>query len=359
MANKSKTDDGNSTKNSSVLGRLVKGFYDAISTDLKQAVSCQQQSASLTSKPNAFNSDRSQECTYTQGFATAANGSAFTGTIEYLTKSGEKYCVKYENGNLAESVKKSVDGTVRRIKKYSSDGSQKVVETFIPDAQGKMTLSKKYVRNNESIRQYLPDDVVDKWFQKVGGNFIRVDNDIAKKRGQFRQNIKDFYLYNGRELNEFLRSGEFSAPEFSGGKMPKEMPQDLTDGLKDYWEEKLTKVKDRNREIVERLGEMDNIVREKETESAMTVYRRAPYSWMSTAKDGILTDSAYCSCSTSPDAYWGYLWGDKTRNNELFEIILPKGTPFMDLRYTDEKEMLLPRNGKFRIISDKVLEYIL
>lgn len=162
-------------------------------------------------------------------------------------------------------------------------------------------------------------------------------------------NPRGFYLECGREVNKFLRSGTF-----------KDLPVDSDDippQIRKYLQKQVEEKKAFNRTIVESIDILDKNFTSKTTEP-MTVYRDAPRQWMDTAKDGILTDAGYLSTSTERGASMEGIICDGA-DNFTYEIRLPKDTSFWDLRDTAEKEMLLPRGCKFKIIGNGVLELIL
>ena len=163
-----------------------------------------------------------------------------------------------------------------------------------------------------------------------------------------KRNPRGFYLECGREVNKFLRTGTFDLPVVS---------DDLSPALRKYLESQIAEKKALNRTIIESLDVLDAQITSKTTEP-MTVYRDAPRQWLNTAKDGILTDAGYLSTSTERGASMEGLICNGA-DNFTYEIRLPKGTPFLDLTDTAEKEMLLQRGCKFKIIGNGVLELIL
>ena len=178
-----------------------------------------------------------------------------------------------------------------------------------------------------------------------------ISNDLSSNNiayGFLLRNPKGFYLESGRDVNKFLRSGSFdNIPEITDG---------MSQGIRQYMEAKIADAKDFNRAIVESINIFDSKFTSKTTEP-MTVYRDAPRQWMNTAKNGILTDAAYLSTSTERGASMEGIICNGA-DNFTYEIRLPTGTPFWDLTDTAEKEMLLQRGGKYKIIGNGVLELI-
>ncbi len=164
------------------------------------------------------------------------------------------------------------------------------------------------------------------------------------------RSVKGFYQEYGREINVFLRTGKLSEP-------PK-ITEDIPSELREFLQERALAVKDTNRAIVDSLEFLDKKFTSK-TAERMTVYRDAPKSWLNTAKNGVLTDKAYCSVSLTPGASLEGIIGSDAVNNARYKIILPKGSPYVDMTYSSEREMLLPRDSKFRIVGDYVLELII
>ena len=163
-----------------------------------------------------------------------------------------------------------------------------------------------------------------------------------------QSNPKGFYLEYGKEVNNFLRRGDFE-------KLP-DVPSDMPEGFKKLFLKQNEEKRQLNRTILESIEIMDSKIASKTTKP-MTVYRDAPDSWMREARDGILTDKAYLSTSTEKGASMEGVISDGSKNR-TYEIRLPDGTPFWDFTNTTEKEMLLGRNCKFKVVSDYVLELI-
>ncbi len=163
-----------------------------------------------------------------------------------------------------------------------------------------------------------------------------------------KRNPQGFYQECGREVNKFLRNGNFDLPVLS---------DDLSPAIRKYLENQIIEQKAFNRTIIESLDVLDAQITSKTTEP-MTVYRDAPRQWMDNAKDGILTDAGYLSTSTERGASMEGIICNGA-DNFTYEIRLPKGTPFWDMTDSAEKEMLLPRGCKFKIIGNGVLELIL
>ena len=178
--------------------------------------------------------------------------------------------------------------------------------------------------------------------------FVAKDIPVDFDTYQFMiRNPRGFYLECGREVNKFLRMGTFNLPIVS---------DNLSPALRKYLESQIVEKKALNRTIVESLDILDAQITSK-TSEPMTVYRDAPRQWMDKAKDGILTDAGYFSTSTERGASMEGLICNGA-DNFTYEIHLPKGTPFWDLTDTAEKEMLLPRGCKFKIVGNGVLELI-
>lgn len=164
-----------------------------------------------------------------------------------------------------------------------------------------------------------------------------------------KRNIKGFYLENGKEINSFLRTGKLKDIPVVDENMPP--------ALKKYAESQIVEIKNYNRAIVDSIEAIDAKMTSR-AEKPMTLYRNAPASWLDTAENGILTDKAFCSTSVTPGASMEGIIGSNAHLNKRYEIRIPEGTPFLDLRHTSEQEVLLPRNCKFKIVSENVLELI-
>ena len=164
-----------------------------------------------------------------------------------------------------------------------------------------------------------------------------------------KRNIKGFYLENGKEINSFLRTGKLKDIPVVDENMPP--------ALKKYAESQIVEIKNYNRAIVDSIEAIDAKMTSR-AEKPMTLYRDAPASWLDTAENGILTDKAFCSTSVTPGASMEGIIGSNAHLNKRYEIRIPEGTPFLDLRHTSEQEVLLPRNCKFKIVGENVLELI-
>jgi len=163
-----------------------------------------------------------------------------------------------------------------------------------------------------------------------------------------RRNPKGFYMQCGKDVNNFLRSGEFK-------KFPT-IDDNMPDVLKTYVLREISQKKDYNRTILESIDIIDNQMTSRTTKP-ITVFRDAPGAWLKTAKDGILTDAGYFSTSTERGASIEGVISNGA-DNMTYEIRVKPGTPYWDLTDTMEKEMLFPRGCQFRIIAPGVLEMI-
>lgn len=164
-----------------------------------------------------------------------------------------------------------------------------------------------------------------------------------------KSNPKGFYLEFGQLVNEFLRTGKL--------KPVVTIENDLSESLRGILESQNKEAQILNRSIIDSIDMLDNQMTSK-TVGEMTVYRYAPQSWLNSAKDGVISDSAFLSTSTEPGASLEGIIGSNASQNKLFVIHLKKDTPFCDFTYTSEKEMLLPRNCQFKIQPDGSLMQI-
>lgn len=156
------------------------------------------------------------------------------------------------------------------------------------------------------------------------------------------QSPQKYYIRCGREVNKFLRTGKFEHGMY-----------DIND-TKNLLSPMIIEQWDFNRSIIDSIDILDKMTQSSVTKDPMTVYRYAPKDWINTAQNNILKDSAYCSTSiaehcTSEEFMDGYT---------LYKIKLPEGTKFWDLRATQEREILLPRNSAFKCLGNRDLEYI-
>lgn len=196
---------------------------------------------------------------------------------------------------------------------------------------------------NESVSDYCADAYY---------SLNNVSKDIPVNNSEYQfldRNPIGFYLEYGQEINTFLRSGKLN-----------ELPtivDDMPSSLVEYLKKCAQDIKGKNRAIVDSVKMLDEKMTSVTTEP-VTVYRDAPASWLSTAKNGILEDKAFCSTSIEAGASMEGLIGNNAAQNIRYKIRIPKGATFLDLTHTYEKEMLLPRNSKFRVINNDTLELI-
>ncbi len=161
------------------------------------------------------------------------------------------------------------------------------------------------------------------------------------------RNPKGFYLECGRDINKFLRSGTFE---------PLPNIDEIDPRFKNYVLEQIAEKKAYNRAIIESIDYIDSLLTSKTTRP-MVVYRDAPASWMKTAQNGILTDKGFLSTSTVRSASLEGMLGNGA-DNMTYIIQVPAGEKYLDLTYTQEKEMLFGRNKQLEILSPGVLRLI-
>lgn len=154
---------------------------------------------------------------------------------------------------------------------------------------------------------------------------------------------KNYYLQNGREVNQFLR----------GGKL-KELPESLAE-VDEAFRPFIVENAEYNKAIVNSIEKIDNAVLTSITLEPKTVYRFAPATWLDTAENGILKDKGFFSTSTERGAS---LEQYCMENPVCFEIKMPAGMNYLDLTHTSEKEMLFGRNCIFKNLGNNVLEFI-
>ena len=162
-----------------------------------------------------------------------------------------------------------------------------------------------------------------------------------------RNNPEEFYVRNGSKINEFLRNGALE-PIL-------ETEDDVDDIFKEIVAQDVREKKDYNRAIVDSIEILDSMMVEK-TKEPMVVYRYAPTSWLDTAKDGKIKDTGFFSTTTVK----GKVSEDdlKAMNKTCFEVWIPENTPYIDLTYHGDDEMLFPRGQEFSVIDNKSLEML-
>lgn len=297
--------------------------------------------------------------TFKKGIAYDNNGNIFTGTMLKTGANGEQFAIDIKDGIIQQSTKTLKDGTIDWVKKYYRDDYQnKITDVLTPDNEGALAISKRILSGKDKLAIYKGENVVEQYWYNTPEGFQRVDQFIDKSNIKRRQPTQHFYLQNGIQINSFLRDGKFRHPNISQDCIHYEFLDDPK--IPEYAKEEVRDLMTSHRYILDTIDELDVLTRTSSTKEPMVVYRNAPKWWVDKAKDGILDDRAFCSTSTVKGASMEGLYiGKDAKDGITYKIHLPKGTPFYDLRHTSEKEMLLPRNGRFRVLSDNELEYIL
>lgn len=292
-------------------------------------------------------------------FASLKINSKFTGEKEKTTSSGEKFKIQFEDGEIKSSTRTNENGEIVLKKEYCKDKyDNKIVSIYIPKDDGALELSKKILTGKDRVIIYKNDNEIEQYWFRTPKGFKRVDEFIDKGDVENYRQAQNYYSYNGIQINAFLRDGEFRHPNITYDEIPYEILNDP-----DAYEWEKNEIKDimtDNRFILDIIDEIDVLTKQSKTDEDMIVYRNAPIRWVKNAKDGILDEAAFVSTSTEKGASMEGIYVGKDRKvSTTYKIHLPKGTPFYDLTHTSEKEMLLPRKAKFRVIGDTELEYIL
>lgn len=265
----------------------------------------------------------------------------------FTNKKGEKVVIDYKDNIIQKATKYFSDGTVAHVKTYTTDDTGKrIITTLKPNDDGSLSIAKIAEHTNETTIQY--DGVngfISKYIRKFGNTWKDLTPYISQEKVSVPRTTS-MYLENGMNINRFLRSGEFYNHKFSTKRIPMEVPDNE---FKAYTEMLIKEAKELNRQIIDSIDNLDIATHSSKTTKPMVVYRDAPITWLDTAKDGKLIDRGYCSTSTERGASMeGMLSKEPTMT---YEIELDENMPFLDLTYTSEKEMLLPRNLQFEIIG--------
>lgn len=303
---------------------------------------------------------------FNKGLATLKEtGEKFTGTVVHKTKDNAIVSLTYLDAVLQEAKKVNADDTIAYIKKYTKDGNKKITSIFKPDTDGILKEIKTLICKNDSIRINGQNDFIEKYFQNAGGKWQRIDNFIDKEKPNSywtadRDNaVRNYYLEVGMDVNRFLRSGEFCNHRFKDNKIPLCELDDIPAKHREFVSKVINEAKSENRVLIDMLEPLDDFSKSFTIEKPMTVYRDAPTFWMNKAKNGILTDEAFVSTSTVKGASYEGLIGSFSQPYSNYKIHLPAGTKCANLTDTGEKEILLPRRAKFKVIGPNELEYIL
>lgn len=303
---------------------------------------------------------------FDKGLATLKKtGEKFSGTIVHKTKDNSTVSLTYLDSVLQEAKKVNADDTIAYVKKYVTDGDKKVTSIFKPKVDGGLEEVRTLIRKNDSIRINGKNGFIEKYFQKAAGKWHRVDQFLDKNNPNSCWNPNrynsgsNYYLQSGMDVNRFLRSGEFCNHQFTDKKIPLEIPADLPAGYKKAFEARIQEAKSDNRAVVDMLETLDEFSKSYTLETPKIVYRDAPSSWKRTVKEGILSDDAFVSTSIEKGASMEGIIGSYSQPYSCYKIHLPAGTKCANLTYTSEKEILLPRNAKFKVIGPDELEYIL
>lgn len=272
----------------------------------------------------------------------------------FFNNKGEKITIVCKNGKLSQAMKYSPYGDLLYVKKYIWDGDNHTTEILKPDDDGRFEITEILKRTKETITRYIDNNkTIDKYYRKFAQGWKRLDNEICKEKASFFNPI-NIYLQSGQMINRFLRSGKFYNDKFRNNSFPdiNEVPERFRDYV--YYE--IKKAKALNRKIIDAIPHIDKMTYSSKTSKPMVVYRDAPVKWLESAKDEKLIDRGYCATSLEPGAS---LEGMISKEPTMRYIIeLPEGTPYFDLTYTSEKEMVLPRNSEFLDLGNGRLRYL-
>ncbi len=215
------------------------------------------------------------------------------------------------------------------------DDSQRITNTL--NCMGAVSFASLYPKINHQT------SFIQKSLENLMSSEIPVDFDDYK---YLLCNPEGFYKNYGLDINRFLRSGTFKP-------LPR-IYEDMPESIKNYVAAQIIEQKNLNRTIYESIDILDKEINSI-TSEPMKVFRDAPRDWMYTQKDGYLTDKAFCSVSVEKGASAEGMINNGA-NNFTYEIYLPENTKFWDLRDSMEKEMVLARNSKFKVIEPGVLQ---
>ncbi len=293
--------------------------------------------------------------------ATAYNekGELFNGEFVKTNSLGEKFNIQFKDGLIQQSTKTAPDGNVLWIKKYSeNDYGQKIVDVFAPNKNNETELVKRVLSGKDKVAIFKGENTVKQYWFNTPTGWKRIDGCMDKTDIRNYQPPKNYYSNNGIQINSFLRDGEFRHPDDRIDRIHYELLDDPK--CPEFAKDDIKKIMQNNRFILGAIDDLDKLTQTSKTETPMTVYRNAPKWWINKAKDGILKEDAFCSTSTEKGASMeGLIFGKHAEDGVTYTIHLPKGTPYFDLTDSNEKEMLLPRKGHFRVINNTELEYIL
>lgn len=299
------------------------------------------------------------EAVFKKGLAYNKKGELFNGTISKPLTTGGKFDIKINNGIIEKSTKTSSDGKILLTKEYKKNKyGQKITEIFTTDENGNTELSRKVLISKDKRVLYKGENNIEQYWFNTPHGWKKMNDFIDKSDIEKNQTGINYYLQNGIQINRFLRDGEFGHPDINIDKIHYEYLDDPE--CPEFAKDSIREVMRDNRLILDTIDELDLLTKSSKTESPITVYRNAPKWWVDQAKNNILEENAFCSTSTVKGASLEGLYvGKHARDGVTYTIHLPKGTPYLDLTSTNEKEMLLPRKGRFRVINNTELEYIL
>lgn len=301
-----------------------------------------------------------QQVAFKNGVAYDAQNGLYSGRINSENSLGDKFEIECDNGKIVQAEKRDKNGDPVWIKKYSKDKyNNTIVEIFKPNENGFYCSSPtdKLLSGKDRKVFYNGRNAIDRYWFNTPDGFKRIDTFIDKSDVTAGMNPKEYYLYNGIQINAFLRDGEFRNPDIRMDCIPYEILNNPN--APNYVKQKIQKILTDNRLIADVIDSLDKLTHSSYTDKPMIVYRNAPIRWMDKQKDGILTDDAFVSTSTEKGASMeGIYCGKDCKDSTTYTIYLPAGTPFFDLTSMSEKEMLLPRHSKFKVIDNTTLEYI-
>lgn len=270
----------------------------------------------------------------------------------FTNKKGEKVVIEYKDNIIQKATKYFSDGTVAHIKTYTTDeAGKKIITTLKPNCDGTLKIAKITEQTKETNICYDGENgFISKYIRKFGDTWKNLTPYISQEKVPVPRTTS-MYLENGMNINRFLRSGEFYNHQFVSKRIPLEIPEGE---LKAYTERIVKEAKELNRQIIDSIDNLDVATHSSRTTKPMVVYRDAPVAWIDSAKDGKLIDRGYCSTSTERGASMEGILSKEP--SMTYEIELDENMPFLDLTYTTEKEMLLPRNLEFQIIGPNRLK---
>lgn len=161
-----------------------------------------------------------------------------------------------------------------------------------------------------------------------------------------RNNPEKFYYKNDKEINNFLRTGYLPPVE-------EDEEYHLSDLFKDFVENEIAAKKDYNLAIVDSVDILDSMMTSK-TSDIMVLSTKATDDWEEVEAGDVIGERGYfeavdISRLSKEDAQ---------EYKDAVEVIVPEGTPYMEIDKKGKQLMVFPRGMKYLVLDEKNVEML-